>query len=287
MLLTNDDKLLFKSDNYALLLYKDDLVFQIDGEEYNLSSQPYEPCLYISKDDKIIRIIHNSFTTDEIISSIEDGLKISAITGTLFDTHMICELLSFTINNSFYEVDLGYLEKRFCSSHIAELSDDVSYNEFKKYDACVLNYCILKIDGSYNYEQSHKEAVLFAMRKWHALLKNEYDLDISIDKSKMKATQIDAKDFFDVSSNSDGSIAKSYLDMFLNPPHGTPYTVEDFNNLNDLLFPNGFNELDIFDWSTDWSNYFDDGNEWWGARCVSIYDKSLNRFVVIGASATD
>ena len=51
--------------------------------------------------------------------------------------------------------------------------------------------------------------------------------------------------------------------------------------------PNGFDKLEIFEWSTDWSSYFDDGLEWWGARCVSIYDKECDRFVVIAASATD
>ena len=33
--------------------------------------------------------------------------------------------------------------------------------------------------------------------------------------------------------------------------------------------------------------YFDDGNEWWGALCYTVYDKNLERFVVIMASATD
>ena len=34
-------------------------------------------------------------------------------------------------------------------------------------------------------------------------------------------------------------------------------------------------------------NYFDDGKEWWGTALWSIYDKWMNRFVIIGASLTD
>lgn len=31
----------------------------------------------------------------------------------------------------------------------------------------------------------------------------------------------------------------------------------------------------------NFSNYFDDGKEWWGIALWSIYDKWMNRFVVI------
>ena len=50
---------------------------------------------------------------------------------------------------------------------------------------------------------------------------------------------------------------------------------------------NGTDALDIYEWSTDWSDYFDDGHEWYGACCWSVYDKSMDRFVVMLVSATD
>ena len=37
----------------------------------------------------------------------------------------------------------------------------------------------------------------------------------------------------------------------------------------------------------DWSDLFDAGHEWYGACCWSIYDKSMNRYVVMLVSATD
>lgn len=33
--------------------------------------------------------------------------------------------------------------------------------------------------------------------------------------------------------------------------------------------------------------FFDDGHEWYGACCWSIYDKSMYRYVVMLVSATD
>ena len=50
---------------------------------------------------------------------------------------------------------------------------------------------------------------------------------------------------------------------------------------------NGTDKLDIYEWTTDWSDYFDDGHEWYGACCWSIYDKSMDRYVVMLVSATD
>ena len=39
--------------------------------------------------------------------------------------------------------------------------------------------------------------------------------------------------------------------------------------------------------SIAWSDYFDEGREWWGALCLTVYDETLGRFAVIMASATD
>lgn len=47
------------------------------------------------------------------------------------------------------------------------------------------------------------------------------------------------------------------------------------------------NFLSIFSWSTDWSNYFDDGKEWWGEFCWTIYNCKENTFIFIAASTTD
>ena len=43
----------------------------------------------------------------------------------------------------------------------------------------------------------------------------------------------------------------------------------------------------MYEWTTDWSDYFDEGREWWGTLCLTVYDKTLGRFAVILASATD
>lgn len=140
---------------------------------------------------------------------------------------------------------------------------------------------------------------------------NEWTIDIG----KAEAHPVDAAAFLYVPEiKSVGYYGKKYYDIehpeceggqipywyaFLEPPHGTgpviingkmirkEYAPEDFEIVNRALFPQGTNELEVYEWTTDWSDYFDAGHEWWGAACWSVYDKTLNRYAVIMASATD
>ena len=73
----------------------------------------------------------------------------------------------------------------------------------------------------------------------------------------------------------------------LDPPHGSHYDEAAFGALCDALFPKGRSRLEVFEWSTDWSDYFDDGHEWWGSMCYTVYDRSLDRYAVLLASETD
>ena len=78
-----------------------------------------------------------------------------------------------------------------------------------------------------------------------------------------------------------------YWYAVMEPVHGRRNKPEDFKKVNEVLFPNGTDELDIYEWTTDWSDFFDAGHEWYGACCWSVYDKTLNRYVVMLVSATD
>ena len=78
-----------------------------------------------------------------------------------------------------------------------------------------------------------------------------------------------------------------YWYALLEPVQGGRNKPEDFREVNEALFPKGTDALDIYEWSTDWSNIFDAGHEWYGACCWSIYDKKMNRYAVLLVSATD
>ena len=166
---------------------------------------------------------------------------------------------------------------------IKELINDPFFIEYKKYNRCVLNYFI--IESNLN----HKDVLLYAMNK----IKEDDDF-ITIDKDKMLYKEIDPKELFQLPKdyekerkNIDNGYKRPYWFLFLDPPHKTNYNIEDFIKINNILFPKGKDNLEIYDWNVEWSNYFDDGLEWWGAAAISIYDKLLNRYVIILASSTD
>ncbi|MBP5208394.1 MAG: hypothetical protein J6330_08055 [Clostridia bacterium] len=199
-----------------------------------------------------------------------------------------------------------------------ELINDPFYKLIEEYDDCMIDYCLIEDDTPDQGYRSHKDAVLFAMLKAieryiDEQLKSEvmYCSKIhdepflwNLDIGKAKAHRIDPAqllhvpkilrtdrlgqrfydcDFPDFSR--DGHIPYWYA--FWEPPHTSGYGPDDFNRVNSALFPQGTDELEVYEWTTDWSNYFEDGYEWWGAACWSVYDRRMNRFTVIMASATD
>lgn len=75
----NEDEILYQSEDTYLIKRKDELIFIKVDSVYHISSHPYEPCIYIKLDDKIIAIIHNSFNTSEIEDVARNDNTIRAI----------------------------------------------------------------------------------------------------------------------------------------------------------------------------------------------------------------
>ena len=104
------------------------------------------------------------------------------------------------------------------------------------------------------------------------------------DAGLAKAVKTDVSELF-AQARPDGPM--NYRKAMLYPPHGCSAGDLGFDRINRALFPKGTGGLEVCGWSTDWSDWFDDGREWWGTLCLTVYDKNLDRFVVIAASATD
>jgi hypothetical protein len=120
------------------------------------------------------------------------------------------------------------------------------------------------------------------------------------DEAKSKGAQVPFSTFWgteDVEAKPIGKGACSiptvdgYKSAFFHPPHGLGgsaiETQELFAGINRFIFGSDPSRAEIFSWSTDWSNYFDAGHEWWGAFFWTIRVSAPSRFVVIGASTTD
>lgn len=197
-----------------------------------------------------------------------------------------------------------------------ELINDPFYEQIKAYERCIIDYCLIEDDIPHQGYRSHKDAILFAMckvieRYIDYQLKAEVNFSKdrpeeideeafpwTMDMGKAKAERINPSSFLQVPNiiEKDNDIKSQYSInggqipywyAFLETPHKTGYGKDAFEKINTLLFPNGVESLEVYEWTTNWSNYFDDGHEWWGAACWSVYDRSLNRYVVIMASTTD
>jgi hypothetical protein len=86
-------------------------------------------------------------------------------------------------------------------------------------------------------------------------------------------------------------LVDGYKTSFFHPPHGLGGSNEEravlFANINRRILGTAPESAEIFSWSTDWSNYFDAGHEWWGAFFWTVRASGSPRFVAIGASSTD
>lgn len=183
-----------------------------------------------------------------------------------------------------------------------ELIEDSIYVMLaKKYDELLLDYVLLSFDEEYCGPEAHKKAVIEAISVLNTRVRVGNGVKhphFYVDDDKMRCTKYSIEAFFcdsnsswETSGNTSVRITPSYMTYwwaFSEPPYGVPYSKEDFHKINHLLFPVQFrNDLEIYSWNDDFSNYFDDGKEWWGTALWSVYDKWMNRFVIIGASLTD
>ena len=170
----------------------------------------------------------------------------------------------------------------------AARTDETFFKVIEEYPDVVCDYCLVNADDQYAKSigvfpcrgaDSHRLALECAARELFADGK-EWSYDIK----GAKCRKLSNKALF-APANSDEWL--NYRKAFLCPPHQNSYTDGDFERVNAVLFPGGEEGLEVYRWTTDWSEYFDEGHEWWGALCLTVYDKTLDRFVVIMASATD
>ncbi len=170
----------------------------------------------------------------------------------------------------------------------AKNNDDVFYRLLAEYPDNICDYCIVTASDRqaeaeavfpYRGAESHWLALGCAARKLFAESR-KWAYDMSQARCKKQSN----KSLFAPANSVEGL---NYRKAFLRFPHGNTHTDEDFDRLNAVLFPGGEDGLEVRKWNTDWSDYFAAGQERWGTLCLTVYDKGLDRFVAIMASATD
>lgn len=152
---------------------------------------------------------------------------------------------------------------------------------FKRYDywGGVLDFSFFESVIEESREELHRAAALsgYAVK--------------STDLSKVKGSRISFEEFMGDDKPGEDFYVSGYWMPYFKPPYGF---IEEptrraaiFNDMNQFIFGPEPEKAEIFSWSTDWSSFFDCGHEWWGAYLWTIRAAGSNRYVVIGASATD
>jgi len=178
----------------------------------------------------------------------------------------------------------------------------------------VLHYVLLQIEEQLPAKELHKLAAITAIgiidaryyeRAKKIAVQAKLPLDnffrLTWDSNKLDAKKITFSEFW---GSDNAKIIKSHLGdkggvvpnvdgyktAFFLPPYSLDRTLNAeavFAQINGLLFGPTPSELEIYEWSTDWSNYFDAGHEWWGAFFWTLRQPDTDWIITIGASSTD
>lgn len=91
--------------DYKLENREERVIYVCDEKEYELRSHPYEPCLYIYKNDEMIKILHNAFEVYDLVEIFEAGETVTGPDSKTFDQESFCKVLSASISDSRYEMN--------------------------------------------------------------------------------------------------------------------------------------------------------------------------------------
>ena len=131
----------------------------------------------------------------------------------------------------------------------------------------------------YRGADSHRLALACALRDSVSDKKER-----AIDVQGAKCRKLSGKALF---APVDSDPWRNYRNAFLHPPHANACTDDDFERVNAVLFPGGAEGLEVYRWTAHRVGHFDKGGDRRGALCLTVYDKTLDRFVVITAPAAD
>lgn len=176
----------------------------------------------------------------------------------------------------------------------------------------VIDYIFLEEVNGTSAHACHRGAALAGIREIDRRLKEwaisnaseEYPIEkffrIRWDEEKLKGEPVNFLKFWGTDDAELKQVSESawsvpmvdgYKIAFFQPPCGLHGSTSDltalFGSINRYVLGTDPERAEIFSWSTDWSNYFDDGHEWWGAFYWTIRPADSKSMVVVAASSTD
>lgn len=106
---TNRELTVYKDEHFALLLDDGICYFMIGSIRYTLSCHPYEPCLFITGEDRKIAV-HNSFNPAVAAEMFAEGGTVVSVTGKTYWPLDFCRMLEFAVTVIGCDTDISYVE---------------------------------------------------------------------------------------------------------------------------------------------------------------------------------
>ena len=296
---------IYRDERYVLGEAEGVPYLRADGRTFRLTCHPYEPCLYIKDEAGRLTAVHNSFDPCAVLELFGEGRTVTSITGFEYGAKEFCRMVEYAAGSVDIQIDdaekvFGPRAKKKEPASVRSrekqpalkdaprpeqgklIEDDPFFALIDQYPDSVVDFCLVKNEHTARGREAHRFALIWACRK--LFIDGDGEVIWHYDAGRADAKQIGADALF-AEEKENGAL--NYRGAFLRPPHTNGYTDADFEGINAALFPNGTDGLEVYEWTTDWSEYFDEGREWWGTLCLTVYDASLDRFVIIMASATD
>ena len=176
----------------------------------------------------------------------------------------------------------------------------------------VLDYVFVESNNDTPPHANHRSAALagiaeidrrleqWAIQRASATIPIERFFRVRWDEAKLTGEPVSLSTFWgsdDVEPKPIGDQAWSiptvdgYKTAFFHPPYGLRGSPDEkvglFAGINEYLLGVNPEGAEIFSWSTDWSNYFEAGREWWGTFYWTIRPVGSQLIAVVGASSTD
>ena len=300
-----ETQVVYRDERYTLG-QQDGITYLIAGGiRLTLTCSPFEPCLYISDGYGMQVSVHSSFDPAAVMECFLNSRTVTSITGLEYDAKDFCRMVEYACGAGDISIDeaekvfAGRADKKHTctdskrkkkdcpdsdqtpSDPDSIIYDDPFYLIIDEYPDTEVDFCLVRNDRSDNGPGAHRRALACACR--HMFFDGKEKI-WKYDCGAAEGRRIAVCDLFSVPEKERG---ENYRGAFMYPPHGARYSDADFDRVNAALFPCGTEHIEVYEWTTDWSEYFDEGHEWWGALCYTVYDGCSDRFTVIMASATD
>lgn len=87
------------------------IIFSYRGKDYEIKSNPYEPCTYICQDGQIQHTLRHGFETSEIEKMILEDEQFKSISSRMIGQNTLIQIFAATIDDGRSVLTFDYAER--------------------------------------------------------------------------------------------------------------------------------------------------------------------------------